>query len=205
MGRRARRSHPGRPRRPRRHRARHQGDPLAADGRTAACAGQQRGDLAEGPRRRPYGRDRDRRRRLDACVQRQFLCADHARARADRGAEDGEGLGGERHLDRRLPRAPVRRCGLRHLEGGARGTDPRDGLGLRSPRRARQRDRTGRDRHGDPVAGHGRADRAAHPARPPRHAGRGRTRHLRADRGDKLLRERRRDPHQRRPARRNSE
>ena len=61
----------------------------------------------------------------------QLLRADHAGARADRGIEGGQGLGGQRHLDRRLARASVRRRGLRHLEGGAGVADARDGVRFR--------------------------------------------------------------------------
>ena len=74
-------------------------------------------------------------RGLAAGVPGEFLRADHAGARPGRRAEGGQGLGGERHLDRRLARASVRRRGLRHLEGGARLADPRDGGRLR-PRSA---------------------------------------------------------------------
>jgi hypothetical protein len=65
----------------------------------------------------------------------EFLRADHAGARADRGIEGRQGLGGERHLDRGLARASVRGRGLCDLEGGARLADPRDGVRFR-PRSA---------------------------------------------------------------------
>ena len=91
-------------------------------------------------------------RRVDARVPGQFLRADHAGARADGRTDRREGRGGERHLDRGLARASVRRRGLCDLEGGARLADARNGVGLRPARRARQRDRAGRDRHRDPVA-----------------------------------------------------
>ena len=71
---------------------------------------------------------------------------------------------------------------------------------LRPARHPRQRHRAGRDRHRDPVARH-REDRRAHPAAPAGHARRGRQDHLRAVHRHVVLRERRRDPHQRRPAR----
>ena len=101
----------------------------------------------KGRRRRTHGGDRDRCRRLDACVQRQLLRADHAGARTDRGTEGRQGLGGERHLDRGLARASVRRRRLRHVESGARRADARNGFGFRPARRAGERDRAGRDRH----------------------------------------------------------
>ena len=71
-----------------------------------------------------------------------------------------QGLGGQRHLDRRLARASVRGRGLRHLEGGARLAHARDGGRFRPARHPRQRDRAGRDRHRDPLARH-RGDRGA--------------------------------------------
>ena len=87
------------------------------------------------------------------------------------------------------------------LEGGARRADPRDGRRLRPARHPRQRHRAGRDRHRDPVARH-RGDRRA---QIPLH------RLGTPDEVAKIiyvlctetsvLRERRRDPHQRRPAR----
>jgi NAD(P)-dependent dehydrogenase (short-subunit alcohol dehydrogenase family) len=49
---------------------------------------------------------------------------------------------------------PVRRGGLRHLQGGARLPDAGDGVRPRRGRRARQRDRARRNRHVDPVALH---------------------------------------------------
>ena len=87
------------------------------------------------------------------------------------GIEGRQGLGGERHLDRRLPRPPFRGRGLRHLEGGAGLPDPRDGVRFRPLRRPRQFDRTGRNRHLDPVAGHREDRRSPDPAAPARHAG----------------------------------
>jgi membrane protein DedA with SNARE-associated domain/membrane-associated phospholipid phosphatase len=202
VGRRARGSHPGRPRRPCRHRARDLGNPRAAGRRRAARAGQQRRDLAEGRRwRRPARLDRYRHRDLEPCVPGQFLRADHDGARADRGIEGRQGLGRQRHLDRGLARASVRGRGLRDLEGGAGLIDPRDGVGFRPHRRPRQFDRAGRDRHLDPVAGHREDRRSADPAAPARHAGRSGQDHLCAVHGDEFLRQRRRDPHQRRPAR----
>ena len=80
-------------------------------------------------------------RRLASRVPGEFLCADHARARPARRAEGGQGLGRQRHFDRRLARAPVRRRRLCHLEGGARGADPRDGRRFRLARHPRQRHR----------------------------------------------------------------
>ena len=65
-----------------------------------------------------------------------------------------QGIGGQRHLDRRLARAPVRRHRLLDLEGGARRADPRDGGRLRPARHPGQRHRAGRDRHRDAVARH---------------------------------------------------
>ena len=67
-------------------------------------------------------------------------------------------------------------------------------------RRPRQRHRARRDRHRDAVARHGK-DRRDDPDAPARHARRGGEDHLRAVHGDVVLRQRRRDPHQRRPAR----
>ena len=61
----------------------------------------------------------------------------------------------QRHLDRGLARAPVRRHGLFDFEGGARRAHARNGGRLRLARRARQRHRAGRDRHRDAVAGNG--------------------------------------------------
>ena len=58
-----------------------------------------------------------------------------------------KGCGGERHLDRGLARAPVRRRRLCDLEGGTCFTDPRNGVRFRPRRRPRQLDRAGRDRH----------------------------------------------------------
>ena len=66
--------------------------------------------------------------------------------------ERAQGLDRQRHLDRRLARASVRRRRLCDLEGGARRADPRNGGRFRPARRARQRDLAGRDRHRDPVA-----------------------------------------------------
>ena len=71
---------------------------------------------------------------------------------------------------------------------------------LRPARHPRQRHRAGRDRHRDSVARH-RQDRRADSAAAARHARRGGQDHLRAVHGDEFLRERRRDPHQRRAAR----
>ena len=98
-------------------------------------------------------------------------------------AEGGQRFGGQRHLDRRLPRAPL--CGrrLRHLESGAGFADARDGERLRPPRHPRQCHRAGRDRHRDPVARH-REDRRADPDAALRHARRGGQDHLRAVHGN---------------------
>ena len=106
------------------------GDQAAAQRRTA-CAGQQRRDLAEGRRRRAARLDRYLARRLEPCFPGEFLCADHAGARADRRTQGRQGLGGQRHLDRRLARASVRRRGLCDLEGGAGLADARDGARFR--------------------------------------------------------------------------
>ena len=61
----------------------------------------------------------------------QFLCSDHAGARAPRRAQGRQGLGRQCHLDRGLARAPVRRRGLCDVEGSARSTNARDGARLR--------------------------------------------------------------------------
>src|SRR5712671_2248920 len=85
--------------------------------------------------------------------------------------EGGEGLGGQRHLDRGLPRPSLRRRRLCDLEGGAGLVDPRDGLGFRPHRRPRQFDRARRNRHLDPVAGHRENRRPADPAASAGYAG----------------------------------
>ena len=73
--------------------------------------------------------------------------------------ERAQGRRGQRHLHRRRPRAPLRGRRLRHLQGGARRPDARDGGRLRPARHPRQRHLAGRDRHRDPLARH-RQDRA---------------------------------------------
>src|ERR1700692_993399 len=62
-------------------------------------------------------------------------------------AAKGSGVNVTPIAERGGPRASFRGRGLCHLEGGAGLVDPRDGLGFRPPRGARQRDRAGRDRH----------------------------------------------------------
>jgi NAD(P)-dependent dehydrogenase (short-subunit alcohol dehydrogenase family) len=71
---------------------------------------------------------------------------------------------------------------------------------FRLARHPRQRHRPGRDRHRHALAGHGK-DRRGDPDASARHARRSGEDHLRAVHGDLLLRQRRRDPHQWRPAR----
>ncbi len=66
----------------------------------------------------------------------------------------------QRHLDRRRARASLRGRGLCHFESRAGGADARNGVRPRPARRARQRNFAGRDRHRDPVAGHGEDRRA---------------------------------------------
>ncbi len=64
-----------------------------------------------------------------------------------RRAPGDEGLSGQRHLDRRLARASVRRRGLFDVEGGTRRAHPRDGARFRRRRRAGQCHRAGRNRY----------------------------------------------------------
>ena len=120
-------SHPGRSRRCRQHAGGDRGDQAAARGHELHALVNNAGDLAEGRRAAAARLDRDHARRLAARVPGQFLRADHAGARAGRRAQGGQGLGGQRHLDRRLARASVRGRGLCHLEGGARLAHARDG------------------------------------------------------------------------------
>ena len=128
--------HPGRSRRRGQHRRGDRRDQAPAR-RATNCT-----RWSTTPRSRPRPKAASGSARIDTATRRlaprvpgQFLRADHAGARADRGTQGGEGLGGERHLDRRLARASVRRRGLRDLEGGARLADARDGGRLR-PRSA---------------------------------------------------------------------
>ena len=130
---------------PAEHRRGDRRDQAAARQRRTARAGQQRRDLAQGGGRQAARLDRDLARRLASRVPGQFLRADHAGARADRRAQGGQGLGRQRHLDRGLARASVRRRRLRHLEGGAGVADARDGVRLR-PRSASASTRSRRAR-----------------------------------------------------------
>ena len=78
---------------------------LQGAGQPPQRARQQCRHLAQGPGRVAARRHRDAARGLAARVPGQFLRADHAGARADRGAGAGQGRGGQRHLHRRRPRA----------------------------------------------------------------------------------------------------
>ena len=70
----------------REHRCGDRRDQDAARRRRTACAGQQCGDLAQGGWRQAARLDRHRARGLEPRVPGEFLRADHAGARADRGA-----------------------------------------------------------------------------------------------------------------------
>src|SRR5579875_2329619 len=102
-----------------------------------------------------------------------------------------------------LARTPVRRRGIRDLEGSARRAHSRNGERFRAPRHPRQRHRARRDRHCDSFAGHGE-DRRTDPDAPPRNARRGGQDHLRALHRHLVLCQRRRDSYQRRAARLNT-
>ncbi len=132
VGRRPRGPHPGRSRRPGEHQPRRRRDQAQAHRRRTARAGQQRRDLAQGRGRQAAVVDRYDPRRLAAGVPGQLLRADHAGARPDGRAQGRQRLGGQCHLDRGLAGASVRRLGLRHVEGSARGADARDGRRFRA-------------------------------------------------------------------------
>ena len=133
--------------------ARHQRDQAAHPWRTP-CARQQRRNFTEAGVRRAARNHQYGLFGLAAGVPGQLLRADHARPRPRRRIGGGQGIGGERHLDRRVAGASLCRFRLLHLEGGARLAHPRDGQRFRPARHPRQRHRARRDRHSDPVAGH---------------------------------------------------
>ena len=148
VGRGSRGSHRGRPRRPRRHHARDLRDPQPAGERRTARAGQQRRDLAEGAMAAGGCGTMDTDIETWSHVFRVNFFAPIMMARGlIEELKRGQGLGGERHLDRGLPRPSVRRRRLCDLEGGAGVADAGDGVRFRPRRRPRQRDRAGRDRH----------------------------------------------------------
>ena len=171
------------------------------DERRAARARQQRRDLAEGRRRQAALNDRHQHRRLAPRVPGEFLRADHAGARAAGRAQGRQGLGGQRHLDRRLARASVcrrrllrrRRRRSRHSPAKWRATSDRSASVSTPSRRARS------------------TPRSCHPA--PKRSSQQIPLHRLGTPDEvakiiyvlctdtSLLRERRRDPHQRRPAR----
>jgi NAD(P)-dependent dehydrogenase (short-subunit alcohol dehydrogenase family) len=133
---------------------------------------------------------------------RQLLRADHAGARADRGIEARQGFGRERHLDRGLARA-TRSAGVAYATSKA---------ALASLTREMASD-FGRVGVRVNSIAPGEIDTSILspgtekivdqqiPDASSRHAGRGRQDHLRAVHRNQFVRERRRDPHQRRPAR----
>ena len=130
VGRRPRGPHPGRPCRPCRHHARDSGNPPAAKlrGRRAACAGQQCCDFAEGLGGTRLGTIETDVDTWSHVFRVNFFAPIMMARGIDRGIEDGEGLGRQRHLDCRRPRAPVRGRGLRHLQGGIGFTHTGNGL-----------------------------------------------------------------------------
>ena len=139
----------------------------------------------------------DHRRRLGPRVSRQLFRPDHAGTRPDGGAQSRQGLSGQRHVDRGLARAPVRRHGcstskaaLASLTREMAADFGSSASRLVAPVRSTPRSSP---RHREIVAHQIAAS--------PGHARRGRQDHLRAVHGDLVLRERRRDPHQRRAAR----
>ena len=80
------------------------------------------------------GRHRHPLRGLAARLPGQLLRLDHAGPRPAGRADQGQGLGRQRHLHRGLARPSLRGRRLRHLEGGARLADPRDGGRFRPAR-----------------------------------------------------------------------
>ncbi len=164
LGSRSRGSHPGRSGGSAQHLGRHCRDQAPARARSSACAGQQCRYFAQGRRRLSAGLDRDDAGCLEPGLPGEFLRARHACARADRGAQGGQGIGRQRDFDRRLAGASVRGRRLCHLQGGARFLDPRDGTRLRGAGHPRQRHCARRDRYRDPVP-RNREDRRARSSR----------------------------------------
>ncbi|CAA9275790.1 MAG: Putative short-chain dehydrogenase, partial [uncultured Acetobacteraceae bacterium] len=189
---------------PRRHRpagrTRRRGAPAVA-GRRPPRPGEQRGHLTQGRRRRAAGRARQRRRALDERAQRQPRFDRTPRPRAVPRVASGARLDRERDVHRRLPRASLRRHGLRRVQGGARVADPGNGARVRTARRQGERHRAGRDRHRDPFLRHRGHHRARRADAPPRRRARGGGNGPLPVHGAVLLHQRRRNPHQRRPAR----
>ena len=108
----------------------HRRDQEPARRRRAACAGQQRRDLAQGRGRQAAGLGRHHDRDWEHVFQVNFFAPIMlARGLMDE-LEAAQGRGGERHLDRRLARASFRRRRLFDIEGGARRADPRNGVRL---------------------------------------------------------------------------
>ena len=193
-----------RPRRPRKRGGGRGGDARAPRRAAPARARQQRGDFAQG---RVGGSPRHDRYRVIGVATRlrsEFLRSPRARASPGGGASRRPGLHPQRHFNCRRAGAPLRRLRLRHLQGGARRPYPRDGGGFRSSRNSRQRHRSRRDPHRHPLAGGGEA-RRRHPHAPPGVRGRSRVYHLLPLLRPGELRQRHRDPHQRRPARRSGD